>query len=144
MGDQEFIDQWKLTQEEYSFLINGLEAQIVSTPVAKQPVTSTLGTTEVLYAVRRGGPTTLSSQVVTVTKPVEKVVSAKVLTTSSFISEPVAVTSSNIWRSELPAYSIIHPVDESKVTTTTLVHEPVTQVASQVRYVSAQPTYVSA
>jgi hypothetical protein len=26
MGDQAFIDQWKLTQEEYSYLINELEA----------------------------------------------------------------------------------------------------------------------
>jgi len=27
MGDQEFIDQWKLTQEEYSYLINDIQSE---------------------------------------------------------------------------------------------------------------------
>jgi hypothetical protein len=40
LGDQEFIDQWKLTQEEYSYLINGIEEPEIihmSQPVNEVP-----------------------------------------------------------------------------------------------------------
>lgn len=110
MGDQEFIDQWKLTQEEYSYLINQIPESILvsETPVKKQaePLKK-IGTVEILHPVRRGPATTVSKEVI-VSAPVkveEKTVS-RVLTTSSYVPVPVE-SSEVVWRSEVPAYSII-------------------------------------
>uniref|UniRef100_UPI00259FFBB0 hypothetical protein n=1 Tax=Klebsiella pneumoniae TaxID=573 RepID=UPI00259FFBB0 len=79
-------------QEEYSALINSLESNVVETPVSKVNTSSTFGASEILVATRRGAYTsTFSNQVVTSTI-VEPVVSAKTLTTSSYIAEPVEVS----------------------------------------------------
>lgn len=126
MGDQEFIDHWTLTQEEYSYLINQIpESVIVSETLVKKQaeVATKIGTTEILYPTRRG-PATLISNSVIVTAPVkveEKTVS-KVLTTSSYV--PVE-QSEVVWKSELPAYSIIRqsagPITTSTLTTSSYV-----------------------
>ena len=132
MGDQQFIDQWKLTQEEYSYLINQIPESIVitETPVKKQAEVKTrIGTVEILHPTRRGPATTISNAVITsTTKVVEQVTTSKVLTTSSYIpttSSYVATEEREIvWKAERPAYSIIRhgePVATSTLTTSSYV-----------------------
>ena len=151
LGDQEFIDQWKLTQEEYSYLINGLEelevsqttkpVEVEKTVQKVQPVATThqtqstpLGVREVLYATRRGGATTLLSSTVVATEVKEASPVRQVLTTSSYVAAPEV--SSNVWRSEVPAYSIIrHAPTQIQ---TVVVNEPVTVVNSGVRYLHSE------
>lgn len=135
MGDQQFIDQWKLTQEEYSYLINQIpESVIISeTPVKKQTeVVTKIGSVEILHPVRRGPATTVSKEVI-VSAPVkvEEKTTSKVLTTSSYV--PIE-SSEIVWKSELPAYSIIRqsagPVTTSTLTTSSYVPVTVNTVGS--------------
>lgn len=140
MGDQEFIDQWKLTQEEYSYLINELDNfaegdQAEATqPVFTEETSAPLGVKEVLYATRRqGGATTTTTKAAPV---VTKAAPKQTLTTSSYVPAPVSQNTGEVWTSETPAYQIVHAPQTKTVATS----EP---VVLGTRYAVHAPQVVS-
>lgn len=158
MGDQEFIDHWTLTQEEYSYLINDEGEEATETaPVEQTQVTTTtttttnapLGVKEVLYATRRTGGATTTTTTAAPVKSTPAPVVKQTLTTSSYVPTTAPV-SENVWRPENPSYSIVHAPTERHVATQEpvvlgtryAVHTPTVVEQPAPVYTTVQPTAV--